>query len=83
MNTQEIISEIQKLPFAERKKILSSLQDESVETMSEEEVQKILFTEGVIGNLPDLSAYTDDDDDFEPIEIEGEPVSETIIKERR
>ena len=84
MNTQEIISEIQKLLFIERKKILSSLQNESVETMREEEVQKILFAEGVIGNLPDPSAYTDDDDDFEPIEIEsGEPVSETIIKERR
>ncbi len=81
MNTQEIITEIRKLPIAQRKKVLDVLQEES-KPMSEEEVQKILYAQGVIGNLPNLASYTDADDDFEPIEIEGEPISETIIKER-
>lgn len=82
MNTQEIITEIRKLPLTEKKKVLNLLQKESA-FLEEEEVQKILYSEGVIGNLPDFSNYTDADDDFEPVEIEGEPISETIIRERR
>ena len=82
MNTQEIITEIYKLPLSERKKVLGVLKEKSA-PMEEEEVQKILYSQGVIGNLPNLAAYTDKDDDFEPIEIEGEPISETIIRERR
>lgn len=52
-------------------------------TSSEEEVQHILFERGVIGNIPSAVDYTDEDDDFEPIEIKGKPLSETVIEERR
>ena len=82
MNTQEIITEIRKLPLTERKKVLDVLQKET-NSLSEEEIQKILYSQGVIGNLPDFTSYTDEDDDFEPVEIEGKPISETIIEERR
>jgi len=51
--------------------------------ISEEEVQRILFERGIIGNIPNASDYTDADDDFEPIEIKGKPLSETVIEERR
>ena len=44
---------------------------------------KILFAEGIIGNIPDLSKWTDEDEDWEPIEVLGEPLSEMIIRERR
>jgi hypothetical protein len=37
---------------------------------------------GMISELPDTSADFDDPDD-ELIEVEGEPLSETIIRERR
>jgi hypothetical protein len=83
MDTQQIISEIQKLPFVEKKKVLNVLQAETEKSLSEEEIQQILYSEGVIGNLPNLSDYTDEDEDFAPIKISGEPISETIIKERR
>lgn len=51
--------------------------------ISEEEVQRILFERGVIGNIPSAADYTDADDDFEPIEIKGKPLSESVIEERR
>jgi hypothetical protein len=41
-----------------------------------------MYEVGQITRLPDRGADFDDDDD-EPIEIEGEPLSETIIRERR
>ena len=46
-----------------------------------EEWLRKMAAEGRI-TLPDRSLDVDDDDD-EPIEIEGEPLSETIIRERR
>lgn len=82
MNTQQIISEIRKLPFVEKKKVLHLLQEETAKILTEEEVQQTLYAAGFIGNLPNLAFYTDKDEDFEPIEISGEPISETIIKER-
>jgi hypothetical protein len=39
-----------------------------------------LLNEGVITHLPNSAI---EEDDFEPIKIEGEPLSETIIRERR
>lgn len=52
------------------------------ESISEDEVEHILFERGIIGNLPNLGSYTDANDDFEPVEVKGKPLSETIIKDR-
>lgn len=91
MSLTEILSEIQKLPFIEQKELFaelsSNLNNESREQSgapaSEEQFLQMLYAEGVIGNIPDSSRYTDADDDFEPIEFTGKPISETIIEERR
>lgn len=94
MSLQEIMSEIGNLPYLEKQKLIEALnQDfghqpvstESArpdEPISEDEVERILAAKGVI-SLPTLSDYTDEDEDFEPIEVEGEPLSEQIIRERR
>jgi Arc/MetJ-type ribon-helix-helix transcriptional regulator len=37
---------------------------------------------GLMTHIPDTAAYVDDPDD-EPIPIRGEPLSETVIRERR
>ena len=87
MSARELLSEIQKLPIVEQEHLLQkltrSLNEQPREPISEDEVQRILFEKGIIGNIPDPTAYTDEDDDFEPIEIKGKPLSETIIEERR
>jgi Arc/MetJ-type ribon-helix-helix transcriptional regulator len=49
---------------------------------TEEELHRYMYEIGEISHIPDRSMDLDDDDD-EPIEIEGEPLSETIIRERR
>src|SRR5438046_10229 len=47
-----------------------------------EELHQQMMARGLITQLPDTAADFDDPDD-EPIAIEGEPLSETVIRERR
>src|SRR4051812_24712045 len=49
---------------------------------TEDEVLQQMLADGLITRLPDHNADRDDEDD-EPVVIEGEPLSETIIRERR
>ena len=52
--------------------------------MTEEAFHRHLMEIGLISQLPNPAEDIDDDDpDDEPIVIEGEPLSETIIRERR
>ena len=49
-----------------------------------DEFNRRLLAEGRLASLPDPALDIDDDDpDDQPIAIEGEPLSETIIRERR
>jgi hypothetical protein len=49
---------------------------------TEEEVLRQMLADGLITRLPVRDADVDDEDD-EPVVIEGEPLSETVIRERR
>jgi hypothetical protein len=46
------------------------------------EVHEQMLASGLMSQLPDTAADFDDPDDV-PIRIKGEPLSETIIRERR
>ncbi len=75
MTPQEIIKEIYKLPPTERKEILDSLESEDLR------VQKSLFEAGLLREIkPPRQRRIGD---FPAVKIEGEPISETIIRERR
>ncbi len=56
---------------------------ESKPQMTEEEFEQHLYEKGIISEVKppvtDFSRY----DDYQPITVTGEPISETIIKERR
>jgi len=56
---------------------------EAKPTMTEEEFERHLYEKGIIGEvkppITDFSPYAN----YKPITVIGEPVSETIIKERR
>jgi putative addiction module CopG family antidote len=47
-----------------------------------EELHQQMLASGLISQLPDSEADFDDPDD-QPVSINGEPLSETIIRERR
>lgn len=48
---------------------------------AENEILRQMLADGLLARLPDPSADLGDDD--EPVVIEGEPLSESIIRERR
>jgi len=50
--------------------------------LTRDEFDQQLLALGLMSQLPDTDADFDDPDD-EPIEIRGEPLSETVIRERR
>jgi Arc/MetJ-type ribon-helix-helix transcriptional regulator len=50
--------------------------------LSVEDFHQKLLAEGRVSRLPDTAADFDDPDD-QPVTIKGEPLSETIIRERR
>ena len=49
---------------------------------AEESVKEQLRAAGVLAPAPTL-VEDDEDDDFEPITIEGEPISQMLLRERR
>jgi hypothetical protein len=52
--------------------------------LTRDEFNQRLMAAGLITRLPDPSLDIDDDDpDDQPVAIKGEPLSETIIRERR
>ncbi len=52
--------------------------------LTRDEFHRRLLEEGRLASLPDPALDIDDDDpDDQPIAIEGEPLSETILRERR
>lgn len=47
-------------------------------TNIEDNFAQLLYVQGIISKPPNPDDYTDEDEDFEPIEIRGKPLSETI-----
>jgi Arc/MetJ-type ribon-helix-helix transcriptional regulator len=55
----------------------------AVQTLTaEQEVLQAMLDAGLLTELPD-AAFDYEDPDDEPVEILGEPLSETVIRERR
>lgn len=63
--------------------LIDSWLNPSLRPPSEEELEQELLREGVLDYVPPPGSDLADDDDWEPIEIKGKPISETIIEERR
>ena len=86
MSANEILIAIKQLPIEEQKKVLANLSQSIAESISEDknseaEVERLLLAKGLLKKIP--VGFDDEGDDFEPIEVVGKPVSETIIEERR
>ena len=50
--------------------------------MTKDEFHRHLIEIGLMSQLPDTAADYDDPDDV-PVKIKGEPLSDTVIRERR
>lgn len=94
MTPTEVLSEIQRLPLSDARQVADQLTDylrekEQVAPAGEEleqredEFERYLLAKGVASHIATRDETDDDFDAFEMIEVEGEPLSETILRERR
>lgn len=87
VTTEQIGNKIKQLSAEDLPKVsafVDSLLENKTEKpqMTEDEFEQYLYEKGVIGKPPppitDFSRY----ENYTPVKVEGEPVSETIIRER-
>ena len=94
MTANDVLTEIRKLNLAEARDVAERLanylrEQESAALVAEEtearedEFERQLLAKGLIDNIPTRDKTDEEFDKFEPIDVEGEPLSETIIRERR
>ena len=89
----ELLKEIEKLPLPEVRELAEQLtnyvREQERTALStnenedrEDEFERYLLAKGVINEIPSRDEGDEEFDAFEPIEVQGEPLSETIIRER-
>lgn len=94
MTPREVLSEIQKLPLDEVRQVVSRLneylreQEQTTLTAEEseqreDEFERYLLAQDIASHIATRDETDEEFDAFEMIEVEGEPLSETIIRERR
>lgn len=86
----QIIQTIQQLPASEQEKVLEWLEERkaaikakiSAANKLDRQVLEQLLAKGLLTEIAEPMT-DEEDDEFEAIKIEGEPLSEMIIRERR
>ena len=94
MTAADVLTEIRKLTLDEAREVASLLADylreQDNEALApadtearEDEFERQLLAKGAISHIPTRDETDEEFDRFEPIEVVGEPLSETIIRARR
>lgn len=86
-NVERVLDQIRTLTEEEQQQVRVALnsRDTTKPVMTEDEFEQHLLASGVITEIPppptkaDIEAFRN----YKPITVEGKPVSETIIEERR
>jgi len=86
INLEKVIEEVKALAPEELRQIrdlIDSILVDSTPPSSEDLLNQRLLASGLIRRIPPRIITSGSQNRFSPIEVEGEPVSETIIRERR
>lgn len=81
---KQTMTDVAQTPAKKTKRAKAKTAPAPQEPLSIDELHRQMMARGLITRLPNPALDLDDDDpDDQPIAIEGEPLSETIIRERR
>ncbi len=88
MNFEQVWEVVQTFTPGQRRRLralLDTLQSRRQPLTAEEEVQLRLLRDGLVRRVlhPPTAADVRAFEDYEPISVEGKPLSETIVEERR
>ena len=87
MTTTEVLKQIEELPLDEKRQLLAKLEEQlnliknDIDSREKEFVKNLLH-KGIISEIPLRLPDDEFRQNFKRIDIKGEPLSETIIKER-
>ncbi|MBM3235510.1 DUF2281 domain-containing protein [Candidatus Poribacteria bacterium] len=82
---ERIVAEVSTLPNELQKEVLNYveyLKNKIPEPTKEQRFLSLLIEQGLIDEIPSEAEESENDEDFEPILIQGKPLSETIIENR-
>lgn len=85
-NLEKVIEEVRALAPEEQRQVrdlIDSLLVDSATPSPEDLLNQRLLASGLIRRIPPRVVTSESPVRFKPIEVKGEPVSETIIRERR
>lgn len=85
MTPTEVLSEIQKMPLVEKRKVFSELNEQLERTDADAKEKKFVNGLRQKGLITEIPLRLPDDElrqNFKRVEIKGEPLSETIVRER-
>lgn len=87
-NVERVLNEIRALTLEEQQQVRAALDEMAEETpkgqMTEEEFERRMEKRGIISRSQAPPLDPQSFDEFKPVEIlDGKPISETIIEERR
>ena len=86
MTIAEILDQIHRLPVDQQRVLTRKLLEEVGTTpqadtqFTQDEFDRMLMQDGLLVNWP---VDDNDEEDFDPVEFVGQPISQTIIDERR
>lgn len=93
MTPTEVLTELRKMPLEARRQVHDELHDELRDEEMEARLADLddkqkgflrsMLKKGLITGLPPRHQESAERRKFKPITVTGEPISETIIKERR
>jgi hypothetical protein len=83
---ERVLEEVKALTPGEQRQVHSLLnsllENHAHPQTSEGEFLQMLLQKGIITNIPSPADDAVEDDEFEPVEVRGQPLSETVIEER-
>jgi hypothetical protein len=85
MTPTEVLSEIQKMPLAQKREVFSELNEQLERTDADAKEKKFVHGLRQKGLITEIPLRLPDDElrrNFKRVEIKGEPLSETIVRER-
>jgi len=83
MSVIEVIEEVKSLSAAEQRRVWQELNEIVGEEPIELRLQRALSAEGLLSEIKMPFVPRPEREELPPIEINGKPLSETIIEERR
>jgi hypothetical protein len=83
-NLEKVIEEVKALTLDEKRKLHATLNELLTSTQpTEDDFKRAMLNAGLLNSIEPREVDLESFKNYEPVDVEGKPVSETLIEERR